>query len=243
MRASGLICTVAVWSLSWGTAQAATSDDGWQFVVAPYIWAAGINGQMGAAGTKQHVNISFSDIVDNLDMAYMFQAEAHKGKFGFVVSPVYMDLTNKDKSPLLSTKVDLTTTIVDGFVTWQAAEGFELLFGARYVNMDGKLRLDTPLSTLSGNASKNWTDAIMGFRFAHDFGQHWVFNMRADIGGGPAGESDLTWSANGQIGYKFGDGGSRLFLGYRAIDYDYEDNGFTFNAVTGGPIVGFAWIF
>lgn len=247
MKASGYVCAVALLSVG-VCAHAATADEGWRFIVAPYIWGAGINGEAGANGVTSDVDISFSDIVDNLDFAFMGQFEARKGKFGFVVSPVYMDLQSKDKGPagLLAAKVDLQSTIVDSFATWAVTPEIDLLFGARFTQLDAKLKLSTPLTTVSGSASRNWTDAIMGFRFDHRLNDRWSISGRADIGGGPAGESDLTWNANAQIGYSFS-AGAMAFAGYRYLDYDYKDGDgssrFTFNAHVYGPTIGFAWMF
>jgi hypothetical protein len=247
MRASVLVWAVAAFSLSWSMAQAATNDDGWRFTVAPYVWGAAINGDVGVHGVSTDVDVSFSDIVDHLDMTFMGQFEADKGKFGFVVNPVYLNLSSYQKGRLgIRTKVDLESTIVDAFATWRAAPGFDVLFGARYTEMSGKLRLSDATTTVSTNGSRNWTDAIFGFRFAHNFNDHWSISGRADVGGGPVGESDLTWSANAQIGYAFTQG-FQAFAGYRYLDYDYKDGSASeqavFDAHIAGPVVAVAWTF
>ena len=57
--------------------------------------------------------------------------------------------------------------------------------------------------------------------------------MKADIGGFGVG-SQLTWTAEGAIGCQVT---PRIFteVAYRALAYDYEGNGLTYDMITHGP--------
>jgi hypothetical protein len=250
MRTSGYTCALAVLLLASSAARAEQADDeGWRFLVAPYVWTAGIDGEAGAKGTTADIDWSFSDILENLDMAFMGQFEAHKGRFGFVVSPVLMSLSDDADGPIgfLEADAGLDATIVDAFATWEVMPDLELLAGARYTQIDVDFRLHNNISgaTVSVDGSDNWTDPIVGARFSHAFDDHWSMNLRGDVGGG-AGESDLVWNASAIVAYKLGESG-QAFLGYRILDYDYENGDAadrtTFNIRIDGPAIGYGWTF
>lgn len=250
MRARGYACGLPLLLLACSAACAEEAkDDNWHFVVAPYLWAAGIDGEVGAKGVTSDIDWSFNDILQNLDMAFMGQFEAHKSKFGFVVSPVYMDLSDDANGPLgfVDAEASMEATIVDYFATWEMIPGLELMAGARYTTLDVELKLHNDITgaTLSTDGTKSWTDPIVGLRFAHEFNDRWSANLRGDVGGG-AGQSDLVWNALAAVAYKVGDSG-KIYLGYRVLDYDYEDGDaadrFTFDLRIDGPVLGYGMTF
>ena len=59
-----------------GIAMEQTASDGeWRYKASLYLWGAGIGGTSSSGGD---VDVSFSDIIDNLDMAAMGAIEARK---------------------------------------------------------------------------------------------------------------------------------------------------------------------
>ena len=78
MTRSSFIAALCASLLSLGTAplQAETDND-WQFAAKTYLWAADIGGTTGAGDS---VEVSFSDIFDNLETGFMGAFEARKGK-------------------------------------------------------------------------------------------------------------------------------------------------------------------
>jgi hypothetical protein len=50
------------------------------------------------------------------------------------------------------------------------------------------------------------------------------------------------WDVMGGVGYRFTDSFSTL-LGYRALGVDYRDDGFVFDVVQQGPILGLVFRF
>lgn len=52
-----------------------------------------------------------------------------------------------------------------------------------------------------------------------------------------AGGADLDWDVAAAIGYRFSDTVSAV-AGYRALAVDYSDDGFVFDVVQQGPILG-----
>ena len=62
---------------------------------------------------------------------------------------------------------------------------------------------------------------------------------RADVGGVVAG-SDLTWNAQGYLGYRTSVLGqpTTFAIGYRALYVDYDHNEFKWDVTQQGPILG-----
>ena len=59
------------------------------------------------------------------------------------------------------------------------------------------------------------------------------------VGGFGVG-SDFAWSLNAEFEYRFNPTWS-AFVGYRVFDYDYEDDGFKFDMMLHGPLIGIGW--
>jgi hypothetical protein len=58
------------------------AESGWEFQVAPYLWAISMNGNMTVKGLVADVDIGFKDILDELDFAVMLVYEARKRHWG-----------------------------------------------------------------------------------------------------------------------------------------------------------------
>lgn len=73
---------------------------GWEFTVTPYFWGAGMDGDATVKGVESSVDLSFSDILDDLDFGAMAHLEARNGKWGFFLDPSYIKLsTDGDAGP------------------------------------------------------------------------------------------------------------------------------------------------
>jgi hypothetical protein len=55
---------------------------GWSFTVAPYFWAAGIEGDVGVGDRQAEIDVDFSEIRENLKFGAMMLAEARKDRYG-----------------------------------------------------------------------------------------------------------------------------------------------------------------
>ena len=61
------------------SAEEKPAESGWEFHVAPYLWAIAMDGNVTVKGFEADVNMSFSDIWDQLNFALMLAYEARKG--------------------------------------------------------------------------------------------------------------------------------------------------------------------
>lgn len=72
------------------TAATASDAEQWEFGAMIYLWGAGLEANTQTGGD---IDISFSDIVDDLDMAFMGTFDARKGKWSVLLDAVYLDMS------------------------------------------------------------------------------------------------------------------------------------------------------
>jgi hypothetical protein len=81
----------------------------------------------------------------------------------------------------------------------------------------------------------DWWDPYVGIRARYNFTSKFYAIGRADIGGFGIG-SDLMWHAEAALGYQLT---QSIFaeLGYRALSFDYDKDGLTYDTITHGAQV------
>lgn len=236
-------------------------DDGWRVDLTLWAWLVGVDGKVGARGQSADVGASFLDIIDATDSAFAIDGriEVGKGRWGAFVDARYLTLgVDNQSGPAGNGSVDVTydEIIVDfGLMyrigewepTGQAAQNrqntsLDLYAGGRYTRVE--LELD-PANFSRVSRDKDWLDPIVGARLTLPLSRHWHTSINGDIGGFGV-SSDITYSATAMFGYDFRlfKTDATVFLGYRAIGWDYSDgsgsNEFIFDVVEHGPILGFA---
>ena len=236
----------------------AASPGAWQFEVTPYLWMAGLKGDVAGPNLPQtDVNVSFSDIWNVLDFAAMGTFEARKDRWGFFVDGIYMKLSDSmtmsrtGAGPLgatLTANADVTIkqTLMSGGVAYRVLEGrtpVDVIGGLRYVKIQVDGSVDVTLLNLAGSRSrsgdKSWTDAYIGARVQYPIADRWTLTGYADAGGS-SGSS--TWQAALGASYDYSKDIAFRF-GYRALNLDYNKDGFLFNATMSGPYLAAAFRF
>ena len=231
-------------------------QSGWEFQAAPYLWAISMNGDATVKGQKAEVDVSFSDIWDELNFAFMLEYEARKGRWGLWGNTIYANL-GKSNAEVSGIEIEPTVNAI-----WQGAGGLYRLgtwaltdvsgkntpsvtvdtyLGARYTYLD--LRLDIKgYDNVDGD--KHWVEPLAGVRTRWDLSKHWTLNLTGDIGGIAFG-SEFAWNALGLLGYRFnlfGEDNAAAFAGYRALSQDYTDGSggdkFEWDVTLYGPILG-----
>ena len=239
------------------TAPAAGDTDQWEYDATIYLWASGIDATTNTGGD---VDISFNDIIDNLDMAFMGSFGAHKGKWSLLADAIYMDLSQSDGGsetiPVLGgavtinrnikTDIDMKSWITTFSGAYNVVDNdratLDVLGGARYLWLDVGLKLD--LSTSAGplitsrqakvSDSDHVWDGIVGVRGKIKLNnKKWYIPYYADIG---TGDSDLTWQALAGVGYTFRWGD--VLLAYRYLDYNFKSDFLMEDMNISGPALG-----
>ncbi|WP_244555078.1 hypothetical protein [Mesorhizobium prunaredense] len=218
---------------------------GWTFTVSLYGWLAGLEGDVGAGGRTAHVDATIGDILDNLDIAVMGLAEARYERFGVFTDLNYVKLSTSSDTPfgILASSVDATAHSL----MWTAAGEYRLLdqpdasvdafAGFRLFSIKNELDLNPPglLGGLELSQQETWADPIVGLKGRVSINPQLYLTTWALIGGGAS--SDIVWDVMGGVGYQFTDTISAV-AGYRAAGVDYENDGFVYDVIQHGPILG-----
>ncbi len=219
-------------------------DTGWQFRFAPYLWAQGLDGTAGVAGLTGDVNVDFSDILSDLDFAYMGAFEARRGRWSIMTDINYAELSDSfAMRGLIFTSGEfkmqqlLSNVTVNYRVVENAGTVLDLYAGARlnWLDLDVTARGNVGVAAATGDES--WADAIIGARWQTSLSGPWFLRASGDIG---AGDSDFTWQAMALLGYKVSDS-CNIGLGYRGLGTDYSNGSFTYDIAAHGPVLGVEW--
>jgi hypothetical protein len=219
-------------------------EAGWTYSITPYFWAAGLSGETSQFGLPTiDIDASFSDILDNLDFAAMLIGEARNGPYSLFGDLIYTTLSADSATPrgVLATSVDVETSTFAGL----AGAGYSILEGpSGRLDVVGAVRVwsvDTDISFsgvfLDGETRSDgatWVDGLIGVRGNYSFTPQFYVTGWALVG---AGGADVDWDIAGGLGYRINDRFSAT-LGYRALGVDYSDDGFLFDVVQQGPIMG-----
>jgi len=212
------------------SAEDSRNSSDWTFDAGIYAWTPSMAVKPDDGDS---VKMSFSDILDNLDMTFMGVFEARKDKWSLLGDVIYMKLSDSLSGSRKLPKIPETVTgKVDAEMkAWivTAAGGYNLVDTGRY-SMD-----------LLGGArypSGDIWSGIIGVRGKADLAENWYLQYYLDAGAGQ--KSSNTWQALAGAGYRF----QKLdaVLGYRYLAYDI-DNGDLEDITIKGPYAGVRFYF
>jgi hypothetical protein len=229
--------------------------DSWQYEFTPYLFAAGMDGTIGVRGVEADVDLSFSDILDNLDQGFMGFFAARKGRWSYSLEGVYMKLEDEGSKsvtgPFGQVSVDGALKVTSKMNIYQGTLGYrvfdegttvDLLGGVRYTKLeaDAEVAIATvpgivfPGGNDSASGSESWFDGVVGARVQHPISDTTSFVGYADVG---AGGSDLTYQLIAGLNWQFKERYSAK-LGYRLLSWDYEEDGTVWDITAQGPYLG-----
>ncbi|MDV6224853.1 hypothetical protein R2G56_01015 [Nitratireductor aquimarinus] len=221
------------------------SDPGqWSFAASPYFWAAGMSGNVGQFNLPVvKVKSDFSEILSDLDFAFMGTAEARKDRISIFSDVIYTKISTASGTPqgVLATSVDLKSETFAGllglgYTAYQdSASSLDLVAGVRIWHANTKLSFNGGfLDGVSRTDGATWVDAMAGIRGKFALTSN-IYLSGWGLAG--AGQADLDWDAAAIIGYQVSDRVSAV-AGYRALGVDYREDNFVFDVVQQGPILG-----
>lgn len=210
--------------------------DDWQFSAAIYLWGASIGGNTRSGS---EIDVKFEDIFDKLEMAFMGNLGASKGKWSLLTDVIYLDVkeeTVADSGLELSaeTKSWVVTPAVGYNLVNEEMFRLDILGGARYFY----LKTDLGLGSKSAAESDSIWDGILGAKGRLNFGKHFYLPYFGDIG---TGGSDFTWQAYGGLGLGFE--WVDIELGYRHLEYQFDDRPVVEKINFSGPLAGLRFKF
>jgi len=229
----------------------ALAGEDWEFALTPYLWFAGLDGRVSSVSGQPpaEVDASFSDILDNLDLALFVAGEARKDRWGVMVDLMYVDVEAGGDFPGPEfSSVNLQSTIwmasALGLYRLHDDDGrfADLLAGVRYWDASNELMLgageypDTELETCD-----SWVDPMVGLKGRTPIGESRFSFGGHLMAGGFGAASDMVWDLRVDFGYHWEK--TSVILGYRYLDVDYEDGDFVFDVTQDGPILGLIFRF
>ncbi|TCU21335.1 hypothetical protein EV130_111192 [Rhizobium azibense] len=225
------------------------SESGWTYTAAPYFWAAGLSGDIAQFGLPEvHIDSSVDDILENLDFAFMAAGEARYERFSIFADVMYTKLgaDANTRNGILADSVDVTSKTFAGLlgagysVLENPSGHLDIVAGVRVWSVDTTIGFNGGL--LGGREADDgatWVDALAGVRGNYFFTPEIYVTGWGLVGGGGA---DLDWDVSLALGYRFTDTISAV-AGYRAVGVNYNNDGFVFDVVEQGPIIGVAFRF
>lgn len=231
-----------------GSAPAAASE--FEYDVTLYGWLAGIGSRIDTVRGPVTSDLSFGDILEDLDGAFMGVFEARRGRMIFLADLQYT-ATASDEGPPFGVLFSGTTTetqlsIASAFVLYRQIDRPELTLdlgaGLRYadVNIGVTLQGGT-LPTQSILVDDAWVDPVLALRFARRLSDTWQMTGFFDVGGFGMG-SDLSWQALVGFTYQINDRWSAR-AGYRHLHIDRSNNARGYELDLSGPIIGATYRF
>jgi hypothetical protein len=228
-----------------------STGDRWVIRMAPYVWATSLDGNATIKGIESDVDVSFSDILEDLSLAGMLLADIQKGRFGVAVNTVYARLTPennvgpieiKTTSDMLQLGVAPYYRVLDWtYRTSSSGKPLRLIVepeaGFRFTYL--RAELDVRHGGPSVDASESWVDPLVGSRFGIDLADNWNLTAEGNVGGFGVG-SDFAWNVQGFLGYQTSLFGlpTTFAAGYRALHQDYDHNNFKWDVTMYGPVIG-----
>jgi hypothetical protein len=211
-------------------------DNDWNVTLIPYGWLAGLEGDTGVKPLVADVDLSPSDILDNLEVAGMFTLDANNGTWGMVADVFYVELEDSATTAIGKIKAEVEQWIVTAGAYYRIPTENDLVVdvgaGGRYMNADTDVT--TPMGTSSD--TEDWIDPVLTLNLKVPVAERCFLNVYGDIGGFGV-ESDLTWLLMGAAGYSITER-MDLLVAYKHLDVDYENGGFVYDAATSGFAIG-----
>jgi hypothetical protein len=211
-------------------------DDRWRFEVTPvYIWGSGLDGEVTVKGVTVPVDLSFGDILDQTDFAYMGHIEVNNPRYLFFADVLYLDMGSS--AELWSS--DLEFFLIDGAGGYRIDRYLDAYLGLRVTS------IESSLADRSGDERRvgrqTWAKPFVGVRSSYPISTPDLRAIfRVDVSGlGIVGEFDFN--AHVALEYRVS---SKVALtaGYRYFDTDYSDgedeNEFAWNIAQSGPGLG-----
>ena len=228
MKTKILVAMIAALLAASGTAALAAEPQGWKVETTPYLWAAGLEGDITVNGQKADFEKSFSDLFESVDMAGSILGVVQYNRFlfwgqadYFSMSTDNLDVEDQPEGGKLDVQMMLGELAVgyqlDG---WMEGQTFDVLVGVRSLTFDNELTVyDKGTVSTEDPGEDSRVDGILVLRPSIPILPSKIdglrFNPTLAIGGG---DSDLVYELFPQIQYQITEHVVTR-LGYRTVGY------------------------
>jgi opacity protein-like surface antigen len=211
----------------------------WSYEVSPYIWTAGIDGEIGAPGMTTSVEVGFEDYIDLVDAGLAFSIDARSdGNWSWQADVMWMKLSEGMELPPTTLDLDVEQLLLEATVGYQP-DGWrevEIVGGVRYTDMDTTIDFAGMLDLQVGDS---FIDPLIGIRWRPQYNK-WEYLVEGSIGGGVS--ADFQWTAMAGAKYNF-DNAWNGKIAYRLLDIEYESDTFVMDTRFEGLLIGIGYVF
>ncbi|MHC5024825.1 MAG: hypothetical protein ACYTGG_13130 [Planctomycetota bacterium] len=240
-------------------------QDQWRIDLTPVLWAPEVDGTATVRGVDADIDMSFSDILDDLDFGAMLQVRAFKDPWvvqfnGFYlkletdgeIGPASIDAEVRFGFAMLAAGRRIATIPVGTAAgadaplgTFQSELSVTPYVGLRYTYARTRFSADVSIGPISGSRrirdTDDWVDALVGVNTTWRATERVMLGLGLDIGGfGIGSSSNLTWSLAARVTYSL-QPNFHLIGGYHLLDYDRtsgDSSGVGFDGQLRGPFAG-----
>ncbi|MGJ7456802.1 hypothetical protein ACR80S_12145 [Halomonas sp. MA07-2] len=227
-------------------ADVGATQEAWRFQLTPYVWLAGLSGDVRplAGAPTVSTSSSFSDVLDDLESAFFLTGSARRDRWVLFGDLTWASLSHE--SALVPGVVaegklrQRSLTAAAGYqVVSQQDHRLDLLAGARAWRIEAEVAV--PALGLDASKTERWVDPILAARLRSAWTPEWTTIVHADIGGFGVG-ADNTWQLVATANYQVSDAFT-LSAGYRHLAVDRDEAGTRIDVSMSGPLLGATWRF
>lgn len=230
------------------TTASAQQTSGPTWSVTPYLWGSHTKVDL----TFRDANIgageiSFSDLLDILDAAFMVQIEGGKGNWSAFGDLTYLKTSDTNERDLFTIDSKSEQTFLDAAIAyWPAGFGsqFSIFGGVRYTKLDDRFSYSGNIGeVVEGQlkSTKDYYDGLVGLRYRFDFSDRWQLLTHGDYG---FGDSEGVFLLRANFAYTVGKRQqNRVLFGYQYKDAEFKDSDLTMAFTNHGPMLGFDFRF
>jgi hypothetical protein len=214
-----------------------SAEKKWRFDFMLYGLFASLNGSVTVKGHSADEDIGAQQIVSNLQFTMAGRTRLSYERWFTAFDIFYVGLAGAAQHP----PADLTfhQWIGQGIAGYGVCDRFDVFAGARYNQMNVEVDFQGPLGKQRSGV-QDWWDPIVGGIFKDRFVEHFGYAIYADVGGFGLG-SRITTKFEPMISWYMGQHAS-LDLSYQLYyaDYHNSSDGFVYDSLMYGPLVGFS---
>jgi len=216
--------------------------------VTPYLWAPTTKVDLTFRDTDiGSGEISFKDLFDTLDAAFMIQVEAGKGSWSVFSDLTYLETSDTAERTVLTIDVRNKQVFLDAALAYWPG-GFSsplsIFGGVRYSGLDDHYIFTTTANgALLGEqrSSNDYYDALLGARYRFDLSDRWQLLTHGDYS---FGDSEGVFILRANFAYTVGKKQqNRILFGYQYKESEFKDGDLTTAFSYNGPMAGFDFRF
>ena len=231
-------------------APAAAQDGNWHYSAFVYGWLPGIDSTVDSKFGAVEASKSTSDVLDDLDFAFMGAFEAQNDQWSFIGDLLYASMSEGKATPLGLAYSEATlkdsVTALTGYALYRVSGpsdvAVDLGLGLRGFSLSAEATLTgAAAKTQTASMDETWVDPLIAARVILPFNDLWSATALVDAGGT---NSSNTWQALATVNYKMSENWS-VNAGYRYmhVEKDVGDLPTPTTLDLSGPMIGVSYRF